>query len=71
MLGRFYFEQISKSVLRLLKTARTIIRIGIAVQYQYACIVKGQGLNSRDNDNNQVYFKIIDNLYIIVQDNIS
>ena len=37
LLGRFYFERISKSVLRLLSTSRTKIRISIAVQRQYSC----------------------------------
>ena len=47
------------------------MRTGIADQHQYACIVAGRKLHSSENDKNQVYIKIIDNFYVIVQARIS
>ena len=46
LLGIFDFERILKSVLRLLSTTRTKIRIGISVQHQNACSVAGQRIIS-------------------------
>ena len=43
------------------------MRIRIDVQLQDACGVEGQRLHSSDNDKNQVYVKIIDTFYVIVQ----
>ena len=56
MLGRFYFEEISKSVK---------MQIWIAFQHKDACIVVVQRLNSNDYVKNQVYVNIIDNFYVI------
>ena len=66
MLGRFDSERISKSVLRLLSTAKTKMKIVIAVQHQDACSVAGQGLYSSENDNKKLYVNIVDNFYVIV-----
>ena len=44
------------------------MRIGIANQHHGACSVAVQRLNSSDNNKNQVYVKIIDNFYVILQD---
>ena len=46
--------------------SQTKMRTGIAFQHQDACSVAGRRLHSSDNDNNQVYVKIIDNFYVIV-----
>ena len=46
------------------------MKIWIAVQHQAACSVSGLILHSSDNDKNQVYVKIIDNFYVIVQSRI-
>ena len=46
LLGKFDFEQITKSVLPLLSTARTKTRIGISLQHQGAYIVEVQRLHS-------------------------
>ena len=43
------------------------MRIGIAVQHQYACGVAGRKMYSSENDKNQVYVNIITNLYVVVQ----
>ena len=66
-MGRFDFEQISESVLRLISTARKKTRIVIAVQHQDECSIAGQRIHSSNNDNNTVYVNIIDIFYVIVQ----
>ena len=42
------------------------MRIGIAVQHQNASIIAGRILRYIDDDNNKLYIKIIDDLYVIV-----
>ena len=42
------------------------MRIRIVAQHQDASSAAGQRLISSENDNNKVYVKIIDNLYVIV-----
>ena len=42
------------------------MRIRIAVEYQYACIVAGWILRSIDDDKNKSDVKIIDDFYVIV-----
>ena len=66
LLGRSDFEQISKSVLRLLSTSRTKMRIRAAVQQKYACSVVGWKLRSSGGNEKKVYVNIIDNFYVIV-----
>ena len=65
MLRRFDFEKISKLFLRLLGTSRKKIRIKIDVKHQYVCIIVGQRLCYIDSNKNEVYVKIIDELYVI------
>ena len=67
LLGIFDFERISISVLRLLSTSWTKIRISISVQSQDACSFAGQILNYGDSDNNKVFINVIDNFSVIVQ----
>ena len=64
--GRFDFERISKSVLRLLRTARIKTRIRIYVQHQYLCSTAGWILHSGDNDNNKACVTIIGKFYVIL-----
>ena len=47
------------------------MKIRISVQHQYACSSAGWRLRSSDNDKDQVYVNIIDNLYFIVQARVS
>ena len=42
------------------------MQIWIAVKNQDACIVAVQILHSIDDDNNKLYFKIIDDFYVVV-----
>ena len=42
LLGKFDFESISKSILRLLRIAKTKMQINIVVQHQYAFRVASQ-----------------------------
>ena len=65
-MGRFYFELILKSFLRLLSTARTKIRVRIAVQHQDVLIVTDLRLHYSENDENKSYIIVIDNFYVIV-----
>ena len=67
MLGNFGFDRISKSLLRLLSTAKTKVRIMINVRNHDACSITGYILHFSDNDNNKVYVKIIGKLYVIIQ----
>ena len=65
-MGRFYFELILKSVLRLLSTAGTKIRVRIAVQHQDVWIVTDRKINYSEKDENKSYIIVIDNIYVIV-----
>ena len=67
MLGNFDYEPISKSVLRLLSTVRTRVRIMITVWHQYAHIVMDLRLRSSGGNNTKFYVKMIDNFYVIVR----
>ena len=42
------------------------MRTGLAIRHQDNCSVVGPRLHSSDNNNNKVYVKIIDNLYVIL-----
>ena len=66
LLGRFDSERISKSVLRLFSTARTNMRIKIAVCNQCTCIFVGWRLRYSGGNNNKVYIIMIVNFCVIL-----